>query len=225
MEPYPLAQEPNNRFISGNEETTQVNAWHSKSDLEIWHAFKEGSDPAFAFIYRQYIKLLFNYGCQLSSNRDLVLDAIQDTFEYLRRKRRKLSDTDSIKAYLFKSVRRSILLKLKKNKAKLKLEQQAYESFEIDLSHESILIDRQVNEEKKQKLEKAFNTLPPSQKEAVLMYYYEGFSYEEIADILEIKSVRNARKLLYRAVDNLKKEVCLLGSFIAFMMLLLYLIR
>ncbi|MDN5216081.1 sigma-70 family RNA polymerase sigma factor [Fulvivirgaceae bacterium BMA12] len=197
-----------------NKEHITTTIWDTKSDFEIWSAFKEGSDEAFAFIYRRYVKLLFNYGCQISSNRDLVMDAIQDTFEYIRKTRRKLGDTQSIKPYLFKSLRRKILVKLKKNKEKIKIEQQANSGFEISLSHESILIDRQVNEERKEKLEKAFNLLPQSQKEAILMYYYEGFSYEEISNILEIKSIRNTRKLVYRAVDNLKKGMCLLGSLV-----------
>lgn len=203
----------------------QANDWETKSDEEIWNAFRDGNDEAFAYMYRKYVRLLLNYGCQIVQNREMVMDAIQDTFEYLRKKRKKLGYTNSIKPYLYKSLRRAVLMKVKKNKEKIKAEQQAYEGFQISLSHESVLIDRQMNREMLDKLEKAFNKLPTGQKEAVLMYYYEGFSYEEIAGILEIKSVRNARKLIYRAVDNLKKEITIFGVISTLTALLFFLLR
>lgn len=222
---HPINNTPNETSFPAGNGLLKINEWETKPEAQVWNAFREGNDEAFAYIYRKYVRLLLNYGCQIVANRELVLDAIQDTFEYLRKKRKKLGHTNSIKPYLYKSLRRAVLVKIKKNKEKVKAEQEACEGFQISLSHESILIDKQMNSEMIDSLERAFNKLPTGQKEAVLMYYYEGFSYEEIAGILEIKSVRNARKLIYRAVDNLKKEITFVGVISTLTAILFFLLR
>ena len=45
------------------------------------------------------------------------------------------------------------------------------------------------------------------QKEAVLYFYYEGMSYKEIADIMDLQKVKSARKLIYRSIDTLRKDL------------------
>lgn len=49
--------------------------------------------------------------------------------------------------------------------------------------------------------------LTTRQKEAVLYFYYEGLSYQEIADIMGFQNVKSARKLIYRAIDALRKDL------------------
>jgi RNA polymerase sigma factor (sigma-70 family) len=48
------------------------------------------------------------------------------------------------------------------------------------------------------------NTLPPRQKEIIFLRFYEGLSYDEIADIMSI-SINSAYKLLYKALENLQQ--------------------
>ncbi|MCK5371360.1 MAG: sigma-70 family RNA polymerase sigma factor, partial [Cyclobacteriaceae bacterium] len=45
------------------------------------------------------------------------------------------------------------------------------------------------------------------QKEAVIYFYYEGMSYQEIADIMGLQKVKSARKLIYRAIEALRKDL------------------
>ena len=50
------------------------------------------------------------------------------------------------------------------------------------------------------------NALPPSQREVIFLYFYQGLGYAEIADIMNVK-VATARTLTYRALENLEKEL------------------
>ncbi len=182
-----------------------ISLYESKCDAEIWDDFKNGNGEAFNYIYCHYFPILFVYGCQFSKNRELIKDLIQDLFLHIKVNRQKLGPTASIKFYLFKSFRRMII---KKN---TKLTDFSYDDygknfdFEITLSHENNLIEDQTQKELKDKLKKAIDSLTKKQKEIIIYYYYEGFSYEQIASIMDFSKTEYARKLIYRSVDALKK--------------------
>jgi len=78
------------------------------SDLLLWKSFKSGSESAFIFIYEHNFEMLYSYGRRLTNNEDVIKDAIQDLFIELRKNRENLGDTDSIKFYLFKCLKRRI---------------------------------------------------------------------------------------------------------------------
>jgi DNA-directed RNA polymerase specialized sigma24 family protein len=38
-------------------------------------------------------------------------------------------------------------------------------------------------------------------------FYYEGHSYQEVAEIMDLKKVKYARKLIYRSVEALRRDL------------------
>ena len=177
----------------------------SKTDEEVWNAFNKGNELAFNFMYRVHVKGMFRYGAQMTCDTGLIKDCVQNIFIQLRDKRGSLSKVSNIKGYLFKSLQREILRKLSKAKAidKNSLEQDEF-FFPITLSHESILIQREKEEEKREMVRQTLNQLTARQRQAILLLYEEGMSYKEIADTMEFSEVKSARKIIYRAVATLK---------------------
>ena len=57
-----------------------------------WSAFKNGSEDAFAEIYREHVKGLLNYGYKVTSDRRLIEDSIQDLFYELWKNRARETD-------------------------------------------------------------------------------------------------------------------------------------
>src|SRR5690606_25688256 len=53
-------------------------------------------------------------------------------------------------------------------------------------------------------LEKACNTLPERQREAIILYFFEELSYAEIAEVMNIGKISSTRALVYRAIDSLR---------------------
>src|SRR5690606_14004714 len=80
----------------------------SKEEVVLWKAFRGGDEVAFSEIARKYYRSLFGYGIKFSSDREFVKDCIQDLFMELWSKRESIGDTDFVKFYLFKSLRRKI---------------------------------------------------------------------------------------------------------------------
>lgn len=189
------------------EETSDLDAL---SDLEIWQNFKQGNESAFTYIYRQYFERLFKYSSQFIQDKELIKDCIQDLFVELRKNRKNLSDTTSIKLYLFKSIKRKVIA----YKKRLVIDSRNHQKycgldFNAVLSVEHLMINRQLEQEKLLQLNLALKKLPKRQSEVIYYYFYENMNYHQVMEMMELKSVKSARNLVYKALKELRLEVVL----------------
>lgn len=177
------------------------------SDIAIWSLFRQGDKGAFCFIYDQYAQVLCNYGDKISQDRKLTEDCLHDLFIELWNHRQGLGSTDSIKYYLFKSLRRKIIKEKSKTSVHINTEQSLENyDFEIVFSFESELVALEISQEEKRRLTKVLNQLSPRQKEAIFLKFYDDLTYEEVASVmsLELKSTYN---LISKAIVTLRKNV------------------
>ena len=68
------------------------NVFENSPDLYIWKSFKEGNKQAYAYMYKKYAPALYNYGCKISPDKELVEDCIQDLFIHILLHRSNLGD-------------------------------------------------------------------------------------------------------------------------------------
>ncbi|MDF9799609.1 RNA polymerase sigma factor (sigma-70 family) [Catalinimonas alkaloidigena] len=180
----------------------------SKSDAEIWRDFRRGDEEALVFIYTEYVNKMYNYGCQFTAQKELVSDCIQELFTEIISKRHKLGSTDSIKHYLFKALRRKLVRELKKEKKyQHQHETSTYQGFNILEDTSVKFINQEFTNHQKSIISSECNQLPVRQKEALLLYFYEGMSYKEIADTIGMSRTKSARALIYRAVDSMTRRL------------------
>lgn len=174
------------------------------SDAQVWHNFKQGSEEAYAYMYKTYFFILFNYGRQFCSHKDLVKDCIQDLFVELWEKRERLGDTDAIKYYLLKCLRRKITRKLPKHHF-IAVDHKliASDAFPAMLPLEYHMIEELKEKEKMHRLRQAVNALSVKQREVIFLTFYENLTQQQIASVLsvEIKTVRN---LLWKSIKALR---------------------
>ncbi len=182
-------------------------AYEENPDTEIWQDFKQGREAAFTFMYSQYVGVLYNYGRHISSDEDLVKDCIQNLFVELWNNKDRLGDTNSIKYYLFTSLRRKIVDELMARRKHYTEDELSEEySFELVLPYEANIITDQASLEQKKALLQAINTLTKRQKEALFLLYYDNLSYEEAASIMQLK-IRTVYNLIHTAVEALRKNM------------------
>jgi len=185
-----------------------------RSDLDIWRSFKGGHEGDFILIYNRFSNILFNQGIQITTDRELIKDCLQDFFVELRTRRQNLSDTDNIKLYLFKSFRRKVFAEIKKHrKHKVYQEMMKYASFPVELAIDEKIINAQYEKEQLQRLNAALKLLPAKEREALYYYYYQNFTYQEITEIYKYDHVSSARRLIYKAISKLKALLSLLLLF------------
>jgi RNA polymerase sigma factor (sigma-70 family) len=171
----------------------------------LWNAFKKGDWEAYTSLYHAYYRLLNNYGYKFTKNTNLIEDAIHDLFVTLWANRDNLGNPISVKNYLYKSIRNILFRKIKAESRFADL-QEDNESipFEVSYDHQMIL-----NEEEKslqQTIKGVLHKLPARQQEIIYLRFYDGLSYEEIADIMSI-NVSSTYKLLYKALENLQQSL------------------
>lgn len=177
------------------------------SDKKIWNSLRNGDQKALEEIYRTYFSELYSYGRKLSRDENTVEDCIQELFVDLWNRRDKLSETDSIKPYLFVSLKRKIFHTIKKLRKSTDTELEE-KHFDAELSIDEILIAEETTSEQKSSLKSAFQSLSDRQKEILYLKYYSEMDYEEITEIMEM-NYQSARNLVSRAIQKLSKHMLL----------------
>ncbi|MCF2443341.1 RNA polymerase sigma factor [Dyadobacter sp. CY345] len=175
----------------------------SQQDIEIWDAFRLGDKSAYAQIYELHFDALYSYGKKFLIDETRVEDAIQDLFMTLWRTREKLSSVDNIKFYLFRSLRRDIHRLSKKGKP---FEQVDFDLFLDMENHPAAEFGTSDNDiELTQRLTIILKDLPKRKLEAITLRYYENFSIEEIAVIMQV-SDKTVRNTLHNSLILLRKN-------------------
>ena len=181
--------------------------YHYSDDEKLWNDFRSGSKEAFEYLYRNYVDILYNYGFKICQDKMLTKDAIQEVFLSLLTKYDKVNLTNAIKLYLFKSLRIEIF-------KKLKAEQRFTDillvdtDFSMDYSTEDKMIEDEITMIRIRELAQVIDLLPRRQKECIYLRFYEGMTYQEISDIMDIE-VSSVYKMLYKAIEKLYENLAM----------------
>ncbi|WP_158607349.1 RNA polymerase sigma factor [Rhodohalobacter sp. SW132] len=172
-------------------------------DTTLWSNVLEGDKEALSSLYHTYHNRLFNYGYRIVAREDFVEDCIQELFLTIWEKHYSISEAKSVKAYLYISMRRTIFKNLRKyrNQQNRNLKY-AKEREQSSLTVEDFLIESEYQNEFKQKLEVAINSLSKRGREVIYLKYYDGMSNAEIATLMDIK-----RQSVYNHVSEALSEM------------------
>jgi RNA polymerase sigma-70 factor (ECF subfamily) len=132
-----------------------------------------------------------------------VEDCIQEVFINIIQNRKKLSKNVNIKLYLLKSLRLEIWRRLKREKKYLTIEEMEFTS---DLHMEDKIINDEVTMIRVNEIRMELNLLPKRQKEAIYLRYYEGMSYTEISEVMNLEQ-SSSYKIIYKAIDALYQKL------------------
>ncbi|MFN9682175.1 MAG: RNA polymerase sigma factor [Bacteroidota bacterium] len=181
--------------------------YHYSDDEKLWNDFRSGSKEAFEYLYRNYVGILYNYGFKICQDKMLTKDAIQEVFLSLLTKYDKVNLTYAIKLYLFKSLRIEIF-------KKLKAEQRFTDillvdaNFSMEYSAEEKIIEDEITMIRIRELAQVIELLPRRQKECIYLRFYEGMTYQEISDIMDIE-VSSVYKMLYKDIEKLNENLAM----------------
>ena len=192
-------------LVSGNHRKLILHPEHME-DLMLWNAFRSGDEKALVAIFDRFTKPMYNYGYKIFGDRELVNDGIQEIFIEIWRNRTRLGETDSIKLYLLKSLRRKLQrLKLKSDNRFIR-RSSSPPLDENCPSHEFVLIAEQTSQEKTERVMEMLKKLTKRQHEVIFLRYFEELNCDQIAAIMEL-SKQTVYNLIHQALDALKKGV------------------
>jgi RNA polymerase sigma factor (sigma-70 family) len=188
-------------------------------DFSVWESFKGGNEEALTIIFRQHYSFLYHYGMKLTYNSDVTKDCIQDLFFTIWKNRENLKTTSSIKFYLLKSLRRKITREIKNQKKNLDHSLSEDYEFEFEFSAENLLIKEESLKDQQDYLIQLLNGLPKRQKEAIYLKFYQGLSYQEIGEVMNL-NYQTLRNHMHIALNTLRSKIKLPAG--ALYVLLLY---
>lgn len=161
------------------------------------------SKKEFEEIFKQYFNPLVNFINQYLKNYENSREVVQITFLKIWEKRETLKIQSSVKNYLYRSAKNSMIDYIRKYEKINKIsddEDRILKNLpETDDSFLSPFIIRS-------EILKALNELKPKNKEIFLLSKFEGLTYEEIALHLNI-SKRSVEDNIARALGKLKDQL------------------
>ncbi|REJ80520.1 MAG: RNA polymerase sigma factor [Bacteroidetes bacterium] len=143
----------------------------------------------------QHADALYRFILKNIKDEDDARDIVQDAFEKMWKNIEMIEGTKS-KSYLFTTAYHTMIDFIRKRKRI---------SDYTEVTEESLFHTEQYSD-LKQVLNNALNLLPDSQKAVITLRDYEGYSYEEIAEITGL-SLSQVKVYIYRARVFLKQYV------------------
>lgn len=168
----------------------------------LWISFIQGNDSSFELIYKKYIKALFHYGIQFTSDEEMVKDAIHDMFIRLYNSRSQLKKEVHIKFYLFTALKNSLYNMFKREMFFEKIEEK--EALEIlDKTAESKVASGLEEEGNKQIVINLLSLLTDRQREVIYYRFVEELSLEEIGVLMDMNK-QSVQNLIQRSLKKMR---------------------
>ncbi len=186
--------------ILSNEKTAAL--IQNEHDIHLWEQLRKGNKAALAELFERYFTQLYNFGRKICSDEEQVKDCIQDLFLEIWNQNNKMSLL-SVRAYLTKALQYKLIRIKKKSQLIQTFDGNGEEFFE--LSHETFVIQNEIDTEKVKQLLTSMQQLPKRQQEIIYLKYYLNLSYEEICSVMNIQ-YQVARNQISSAIKSLKKQ-------------------
>jgi RNA polymerase sigma-70 factor, ECF subfamily len=164
-------------------------------DRDLIAKARRGDVEAFNLLVSRWEKRVFNYLLRLLANREDALDVSQDVFLKAYQNLPKLDDDGRFAGWLFRIAHNQAFSLLRRKRPETELPP--------DLHHPADARGRLLPLELSLAVESALNRLNDDQRETVLLKVYQGFKFDEIAEILECP-VSTVKSRLYTALELLK---------------------
>jgi len=174
-------------------------------DAVLWREMKEGNEFAFHEIFDTYSNLLFQYGLTISKDRELVKDCVQEVFIIIWTNRKSIGLARSVKYYLFFSLRRLILKKVRRARKFFALSSFSNGGLIVE-AQDQVILRKEANINNQLLISGALETLPARQKEIIFLKFYQELKYDEIEKIMNLNN-QVVRNTLYKALSSLRKQI------------------
>ena len=158
---------------------------------------KNGDLYAFEYMLSFYEKAVFNYCKNITKNIEEAKDITQETFIKIFTHRKSIDPEKKIKTWIFTIATNTAYDSFRKKKRKNET------SLDEEIETISATKTYYPKEGLKSDIEKAMLQINKEYREALLLFYQQGFKYEEIAEILEIP-VNTVKTNISRGKEQLK---------------------
>jgi RNA polymerase sigma-70 factor (ECF subfamily) len=171
-------------------------------EQSLWEQIQKGQKSALEELFRLYYTPLVRFAYQKVQSSDVAEDLVQEVFFKLWNQRDSIRITTSLKSYLYTATKNLSLNELQKTKRHAELNQvysEQQEQYVPGMSEEDAAIWDQ-------RIQEAVSTLPTRCQEVFRLSRFEGLTYQEIADSLNI-SPKTVENQMGKALSVLREKL------------------
>ncbi len=172
-------------------------------DSDLIRRAARGSVEAYNLLVSRWEKRVYNYLLRLTRHREDALDLTQDVFLKAYQNLRKLDDPERFAPWLYRIAHNEAYSLFRKRRPESDSEEVAPEATETGVSIAGTSV---FPIELSLAVAAALDRLSHDQREAVVLKHYQGFKFEEMAEILGCP-VSTVKSRLYTALELLKAEL------------------
>jgi RNA polymerase sigma-70 factor (ECF subfamily) len=172
-------------------------------DADLIPKARRGDVEAYNLLVSRWEKRVYNYLLRITGNREDALDLSQDVFLKAYQNLRKLDDPARFAAWLFRIAHNEAYSLFRKRKPEAEMSADELPPVSAAASAYPMELGIAVRD--------ALDRLGAEQREAVILKIYQGFKFEEMAEILSCP-VSTVKSRVYAALEILKRELAPLAT-------------
>jgi RNA polymerase sigma-70 factor (ECF subfamily) len=173
-------------------------------DTDLIRKARRGDVEAYNLLISRWEKRVYNYLLRIVGEREEALDLSQDVFLKAYQNLRKLDDPARFAPWLFRIAHNEAFSAFRKRRPETEM-QAEFPGDEIPMGSSAFPIELSIA------VTTALGKLSADQREAVILKIYQGFKFEEMAEILSCP-VSTVKSRLYTALDVLKTQLAPIRS-------------
>ena len=172
-------------------------------EQELMQRVQKGDEKAFSEIVRAYKDKITNFLWQLTGDYHKAAELAQETFLRVYFKANKYKPIAPLSSWIYTIASNLAKTEMKKER---RMPTVSFDDVQNSLSKKNDFTGNPRNSELKKNLKKALNNLHPRYRIPVVLKDVEGFSQDEIAEIMK-KPVGTIKARISRGRNHLKKEL------------------
>lgn len=173
-------------------------------DKEIVQKILAGDTEQYAEIVRRYQQIVANLTYKLCGTRLETEEVTQQVFVELYMALPRFRFDSKLSSFIYRITVNTVCKML--NKSKRYVSTDEYETRPDDPSLDRNAEQEIIHREQLEQLRTAIGHLKDEQRTALVLYTFENFSYQQIADVMQC-TLAKVESLIFRAKKNLAKEV------------------
>jgi len=183
---------------------------YSRNEIELAKHSAEGDEAAFSELYQRYRDRVYAFAYRMVGVQAIAEDVTQEAFMVLiEHPERHQPDKGSMLTFLCAIARNQIIYYLRRNGRQVEVESEQFTNAvesqqKVNVSRDALT--QLLDEELAAEINTVINSLPPLQREVILLREFQELSYEEIATVTDV-DVNVVKARLHRARQSMERRL------------------
>ena len=180
------------------------------SDHELLNTYISGNEDSINVLLNRHRKRILDYICMMVKNRDVADDIFQETLIKVVRfvQEGRYTENGKFLSWVLRIAHNQVIdyFRQKKQRNNVSEGDAGYDILNNQKFSDHTVEEKLITNQIETDVRKLIDFLPPEQKEVVLMRYYMGLSFKEIAEQTDV-SINTALGRMRYALINLRKLI------------------